>query len=109
MPIRPENHAYHDDENRTVDQSRAEQTHPRSPVPGRALRPLLVEEYKETVPAWTLWGIHREKRGKGRIVAPQCVEDPSLVTCRYCLQLMRPSGVPQRHISVRAVALTKGR
>lgn len=48
-------------------------------------------KYQETVTEWTLCGINRRiGEGANRRRHP-CTEDASLVSCPYCLELMRPS------------------
>lgn len=47
-------------------------------------------KYQKTEPEWTLCGIKRQlASGPGRKRA-ESTEDGSLVTCPYCLDLMRP-------------------
>lgn len=46
-------------------------------------------KYKRTEPAWTLCGIARYKGSQPRPRPAQATEDPSLVSCPHCLQLMR--------------------
>lgn len=48
-------------------------------------------KYQTTIEGWTLCGIKRKSRGKGSTTGRHCVEDASLVSCPYCLILMRPS------------------
>jgi hypothetical protein len=45
-------------------------------------------KYQTTVEGWTLCGIARKAAGSGLIAGQLCVEDSSLVSCPYCLDLM---------------------
>ena len=47
-------------------------------------------KYQETDEAWTLCGIRRKTVIKGRQRVASCTEDPGVVTCTFCLHLMRP-------------------
>jgi hypothetical protein len=48
--------------------------------------------YQTTVEEWTLCGVHRSIHARSQLdKLAQSVEDPSLVSCPQCLQLMRPS------------------
>ena len=50
-------------------------------------------KYQQTVKGWTLCGIRRPP-GIDEKSWPQSTEDPSLVSCPYCHQLMQPSRLP---------------
>jgi hypothetical protein len=45
-------------------------------------------KYQATVEDWTLCGIDRRLTARPGREAASCVEDPSLVSCPYCLDLM---------------------
>lgn len=46
-------------------------------------------KHQETIKDWTLCGIHHPGRRHSVANAPSATEDASLVSCRYCLLLMR--------------------
>jgi len=48
-------------------------------------------KYRATVEAWTLCGINRRLAAGPTRQRASCTEDPSLVNCPYCLELMRPA------------------
>lgn len=48
-------------------------------------------KYQETVEEWTLCGINRQIGRGAKRERAGCTEDPSQVSCPYCLVLMRPS------------------
>lgn len=52
-------------------------------------------KYQETIPGWTLCGINRQLGSGPSRQRAECTEHASLVTCPYCLDLMRPSAKKQ--------------
>lgn len=47
-------------------------------------------KYQKTVEEWTLCGINRRLAAGPSRERAECTEDASLVSCAYCLVLMRP-------------------
>jgi len=55
-------------------------------------------KYQTTAEGWTLCGIRRQKRRGGLLHPAECTEEAAVVSCPFCLDLMRPSPAarPQR-------------
>jgi hypothetical protein len=47
--------------------------------------------HQETIEGWTLCGIDRQLSAGPQRHRAECVEDPSLVSCPYCVELMHPT------------------
>lgn len=52
-------------------------------------------KHQETVKDWTLCGINRRLAEGSNRRRAECTELASLVSCPYCLELMRPSAKKQ--------------